>query len=74
VCYPIQRVDGKHVGDTLTQFINDYGPEHLTFDGASVQTGPKTRFMQAIQKYEIKYHAQEESAYKTLGLWLCLGL
>jgi hypothetical protein len=57
VCYPIQRVDGKHVGDTLTQFINDYGvPEHLTFDGASVQTGPKTRFMEAIRKYEIKYH------------------
>ena len=57
VAYPLQKIDGNHVGDTLTQFINDYGaPEHLTFDGASVQTGPKTRFMDAIRKYEIKYH------------------
>ena len=55
--YPIQKIDGNHVGDTLTQFISDYGvPEHLTFDGASVQTGPKTRFMDAIRRYEIKYH------------------
>jgi hypothetical protein len=55
--YPIQKIDGDHVGDTLAQFINDHGvPEHLTFDGASVQTGAKTRFMDAIRKYEIKYH------------------
>ena len=57
VSYPIQKVNGDHVGDTLTQFISDFGvPEHLTFDGASVQTGPRTRFMDAIRKYEIKYH------------------
>ena len=57
VAYPISRVDGNHVGDTLTQFIGDFGvPEQLTFDGASVQTGPKTRFMDAIRRYEIKYH------------------
>jgi hypothetical protein len=38
--YPIQKIDGDQFGDTLTQFINNYGvPEHLTFDGASVQTG-----------------------------------
>jgi hypothetical protein len=56
-CNPIQKVDGTQVGDTLTQFINDYGvPEHPTFDGAAVQTGPKTRFMEAIRRYEIKYH------------------
>jgi hypothetical protein len=55
--YPIQNVDGNHVGDTLTQFVSDFGaPEHLTFDGAAAQTGPKTNFMQAIRKYEIKYH------------------
>jgi hypothetical protein len=55
--YPMQRVDGDNVGDTLTQFISDYGvPEHLTYDGASVQTGPKTRFMDAIRRYEVKYH------------------
>jgi uncharacterized protein YggL (DUF469 family) len=56
VAYPVQKVDGNHVGDTLTQFIGDFGaPDHLTFDGASVQTGPKTRFMDAIRRYEIKY-------------------
>jgi hypothetical protein len=45
------------VGDTVTQFISDYiVPERLTFDGASVQTGPKTRFMDATQRYEVKYH------------------
>ena len=53
--YPIQKVDGNHVGNTLTQFISDYGaPKHLTIDGASVQTGPKTRFMDAIRRYKIK--------------------
>ena len=57
VCYPLQKIDGNHVGDALTQFISDYGvPERLVFDGASVQTGPKTRFMDAIRRYEIKYH------------------
>jgi len=56
-CYPLQKVDGNSVGDALTQFISDYGvPERLTFDGASVQTGPKTRFMDAIRRYEVKYH------------------
>ena len=57
VAYPVQRVDGYHVSDTFTQFISDFGvPEHLTFDGAAVQTGHETKFMQAICKYEINYH------------------
>ena len=57
VSYPMQKVNGDHVGDTLTQFISDLGvPAHLTFDGASAQTGPKTRLMDAIRKYKIKYH------------------
>jgi hypothetical protein len=47
-CYPLRKIDGNNVGDALTQFISDYGvPERLVFDGASVQTGPKTRFMDA---------------------------
>jgi hypothetical protein len=51
------KVDGNTVGDTLTQFIGNFGaPAHLTFDGASVQTGPRTRFLEAIRRYEIKYH------------------
>jgi hypothetical protein len=57
-CYPLhQKIDGNNVGDALTQFISDYGvPERLVFDGASVQTGSKTRFMDAIRRYEITYH------------------
>jgi hypothetical protein len=31
-------------------------PQQLTFVGASVQTGPKTRFIDVIRQYEIKYH------------------
>jgi hypothetical protein len=55
--YSIQKVDGTQVGDTLPQFINDYGvPKHLTFDGAAVQTGPKTRSTEAIWRYKIQYH------------------
>jgi hypothetical protein len=57
VTYPMIKGDGNHVGDVLTQFISEYSTtEHLTFDGVSVQTGPKTRFTDAIQRNEIKYH------------------
>lgn len=53
VCYPLQKFDGEIVGDTLTQFINDYSvPQRLTFERASIQTGPKTRFLGAIWRYE----------------------
>ena len=55
--YPIPKVACNHVDDTLMQFISDNGaPEHLTIDGTSAQTGPKTRFMDAIRRYKIKYH------------------
>jgi hypothetical protein len=81
----MQKIDGNHVGDTLTQFINDYGvPKHLTFDGTSVQTGSKTRFMDAIQKYEIKYHVSgplqpnenpaEQSIHEVKKQWYCIML
>jgi hypothetical protein len=56
-CCPLQKIDGNSVGDALIQFKSNYGiPERLTFDGASVHTGPKTRFVDAIRRYEIKYH------------------
>ncbi|KAI2511683.1 Reverse transcriptase (RNA-dependent DNA polymerase) [Fragilaria crotonensis] len=74
------KVNGNTVGDTLTQFIGDFGaPAHLTFDGASVQTGPRTRFMEAIHRYEIKYHVSgpcrpnenpaEQSTHKIKNRW-----
>ena len=55
--YPITGFDGTTIGNTLKDFISDYGvPEHLTFDGALVQTGRNTDFMKTIKKYEIKHH------------------
>ena len=55
--YPITGFDGITIGTTLKDFISDYGvPEHITFDGALVQTGRKTMFMQTIKKYDMKYH------------------
>ena len=50
VVHPIPKVNGNYVGDTLAQFIGDFGvPERLTFDGASVQKGPITWFMDVIR-------------------------
>ncbi|KAI2513325.1 Reverse transcriptase (RNA-dependent DNA polymerase) [Fragilaria crotonensis] len=81
VAYPMMKVDGNHVGDSLTQFISDFGvpAAQLTFDGASVQTGPKTRFMDAIRRYKIKYHVSgprrpnenpaEQSIHKIKKRW-----
>ena len=49
--YPITGFDGTTIGNTLKDFISDYGvPEHLTFDGALVQTGKNTEFMKTIKK------------------------
>ena len=35
--YHLLKADGQTVGNTLAEFINDFGaPMHLTFDGAAV--------------------------------------
>ena len=53
----MQKADGDSVGYTLGEFISDYGtPEHMTFDGAAVQVGSKTKFMKTICQAGIKYH------------------
>ena len=72
-CYPLQNVDWNAVGDTQTQFISDYGvPECLTFDKASVQTGPKTRFMlDAIRRYR-NVNPAEQGIHKLKKRWLVL--
>ena len=55
--YHLCSVNGDSIGHTLGDFANDFGaPEHLTFDGASVQVGSKTRFMELIRRMEIRYH------------------
>lgn len=57
VPYHMARANNENVGYSLQSFVNDYGaPEHLTYDGATVQVGRKTIFQNAIRKYEIKTH------------------
>ena len=49
VCYPMTKADGQTAGFALQDFSHDFGvPDHLTFDGAMVQVGRKTRFMKFI--------------------------
>lgn len=55
--HPIPRVDGENIGNTLSEFISDYGiPDHLTFDGAAAQVGSQTRLMKLVKKNEINWH------------------
>ena len=57
VPYHMKRANNENVGQSLTRFISDYGiPEHLTYDGAAVQTGSRTLFQDTIRKYWIKPH------------------
>ena len=57
VPYPLPRANGEMVGQSLQNFIHEYGcPAHLTFDGAAVQAGQNTLFMKTLRKYECKYH------------------
>ena len=56
-CYPLDKANGDTIGYALQDFIHDFGaPYHLTFDGASVQVGKKTRFMTMIRQHQILYH------------------
>ncbi|CAJ1965439.1 unnamed protein product [Cylindrotheca closterium] len=56
-CHHLSKVDDKQVGPTLKKFIADYGiPEHLTMDGAAVQVGRNTSFMETINRAAINYH------------------
>ena len=58
--YHLSRVNGDQVGESLADFVHEYGaPEHLTFDGASVQTGRRTRFQEVIRKSNIDYHVSQ---------------
>ena len=56
-CHHLSKVDDKQVGPTLKKFIAEYGiPEHLTMDGAAVQVGRNTSFMETINRATIDYH------------------
>lgn len=86
VSYPLQKVNGDSVGNTLTQFISDVGVlERLTFHGVSVQTGPKTHFMDGVRKqYDIRYRVSgprrpnenpaEQGIHELKRRWYCTML
>ena len=55
VCYPLKDATGDAIGDSLLDFIHDFGvPEHLTSDGASSQEGKNTKFAKGIRFHRIK--------------------
>ena len=55
--YHMQRANNENVGNSLNDFINDYGiPDHLTYDGAAVQVGSKTKFQETIRRSRINTH------------------
>ena len=52
--YHLRRANNENVGNSLNDFINDYGiPDHLTYDGAAVQVGSKTKFQETIRRSRI---------------------
>jgi hypothetical protein len=58
--YVMPAATGETVGHSLLDFIHEFGaPEHLTCDGASVQVGSKTLFMQTIRRTRIDTHISE---------------
>lgn len=57
VPYHLLRANNENVGDSLANFVHDFGaPEELVFDGAAVQVGSKTRFMEVIRRAGIRHH------------------
>ena len=55
--YHMNKANNENVGHSLTSFISDFGaPEHLTYDGAAVQTGKHTLFQDTIKRHDIKHH------------------
>ena len=55
--YHMPRANGENVGNSLNDFIHEFGaPEHLTFDGAAVQVGSKTKFVDTLRRNHIRHH------------------
>ena len=60
VCYPMTRANGDTIGDSLLDFIHDFGvPEQLKSDGAAAQEGKNTKFMASVRKYRIQHKLSE---------------
>jgi hypothetical protein len=55
--YNLPATNDASIVPTLPRFISEYGiPEYLTMDGAAVQKGRKTKFMETIRRAGIKHH------------------
>lgn len=55
--YPMKRLTGDEIGQTLRDFANEYGvPDYMTHDGAASQTGTDSLFQKTIRKYDIRTH------------------
>ena len=60
VVYPIDNMTGDAIGQTLIDFIHDFGiPAFLTFDGHKSQVNSGSLFMRTIRKHHIKFHVSE---------------
>ena len=58
--YPINNMTGDAIGQTLIDFIHDFGvPAFLTFDGHKSQVSSGSLFMRTIKKHHIKFHVSE---------------
>ena len=55
--YSMVLSTGDSLGYLYRDFSHDFGiPEHLMFDGYSVQVGRNTLFMKTVRKYDTQYH------------------
>ena len=49
--YRLQPANGEQVGHSLSAFISEFvAPDHLTYDGAEVQVGTNTSFMNMVRR------------------------
>ena len=56
-CYLIDRISGDQIGNTLRDFVNNFGvPQHLTFDGYSSHVCKGSLFMKTVRKCNIDFY------------------
>ena len=58
--YPINNMTGDSIGQSLIDFIHDFGiPRHMIFDGHKTQIKYGSLFMRTVSKYHIEFHVSE---------------
>ena len=56
-CYPKLNENGDSLGETLDDFVHEFGaPEYSTFDGFQSEVGKNTKFFNNLLKYNIDNH------------------